>query len=312
MKPVVKIAAFAAAVAATFGTAFAVGDVAGPVSSDGGERSAAHGGHTPGGRSAATPTRAQPPGGLQISEGGYTLDLETGRVPAGRETVLRFTVRDEDGRPVTEYRREHEKELHLIVASRDLTTYRHLHPVRGADGTWSTGTDLPEAGSYRVFADFTPAAGGENLTLGTDLAVTGRYAPAALPETGETATVDGYTVRLTGSLAPGADSDLTFEVTRAGEPARLQTYLGAYGHLVALRSGDLAYLHVHPHEEAHGTATSGPEVAFTAAAPSTGDYRLFLDFKVDGEVRTAAFTVHTDGRTASAAPEAERSTGHGH
>ncbi|MFE1438505.1 hypothetical protein [Streptomyces sp. NPDC058739] len=319
MKPVVKIAAFAAAVAATFGTAFAVGDVVGPVSSDSGERPAAHGGHDPAEKPAATGSGARPPGGLQISESGYRLDLETARVPAGEETVLRFTVRDQDGRPVTEYRREHEKELHLIVASRDLTTYRHLHPVRGADGTWSTGAEVPAAGSYRVFADFTPAAGGENLTLGTDLAVTGRYAPAELPETGARATVDGYTVELTGSLAPGAESDLTFEVTRAGEPARLQPYLGAYGHLVALRSGDLAYLHVHPHDEARGTAASGPEVAFTAAAPSTGDYRLFLDFKVDGKVRTAAFTVHTDGtaqtdgRTAEpAAPEAERSTGHGH
>ncbi|MFF0205015.1 hypothetical protein [Streptomyces sp. NPDC005017] len=319
MKPVVKIAAFAAAVAATFGTAFAVGDVVGPVSPDSGKRPAAHGGHAPAEKPADTGPGARPPGGLQVSEGGYTLDLETARVPAGEESVLRFTVRDEQGRPVTEYRREHEKELHLIVASRDLTTYRHLHPVRGADGTWSTGAELPAAGSYRVFADFTPAAGGENLTLGTDLAVTGRYAPAGLPETGARATVDGYTVELTGSLAPGAESDLTFEVTRAGEPARLQPYLGAYGHLVALRSGDLAYLHVHPHDEARGTAASGPEVAFTAAAPSTGDYRLFLDFKVDGKVRTAAFTVHTDGtaradgRTAGpAAPEAERSTGHGH
>ncbi|MFJ5778168.1 hypothetical protein [Streptomyces sp. NPDC093094] len=296
MKPAVKIAAFAAAVAATFGTAFAVGDAVGPVSSGPDEKPAAHGGHTPGAR-----TEADPPGGLQVSEGGYTLDLETGRVSAGAKSVLRFTVRDADGRPVTEYRREHEKELHLIVASRDLTAYRHLHPVRAADGTWSVGADLPAAGSYRVFADFTPAAGGRNLTLGTDLAVTGRYAPAPLPETGARATVDGYTVRLTGSLAPGSDSELAFEVTRDGRPVRLQPYLGAYGHLVALRSGDLAYLHVHPHEKAHGTAASGPKVAFTAAAPSDGAYRLFLDFKADGAVRTAAFTVRTDG-TAAPAP----------
>jgi hypothetical protein len=292
MKPVVKIGAFAAALAATFGTAYGVGNAVDPVSSDGGEKASAHGTHTPG---ATTEARTEPPspGGLQISEDGYTLDLETTRVAAGERTPLRFTVRGEDGRPVTEYRREHEKELHLIVASRDLTTFRHLHPARGADGTWSTTADLRSAGSYRVFADFTPAAGGENLTLGADLAVTGgTYAPRALPGASATARVDGYTVELTGSLAPGADSDLTFTVTRDGRPARLQPYLGAYGHLVALRSGDLAYLHVHPHDEAHGTATSGPEVAFSAAAPSAGDYRLFLDFKADGEVRTAAFTVH--------------------
>ncbi|MFI9154697.1 hypothetical protein [Streptomyces sp. NPDC053367] len=324
MKPVVKIGAFAAALAATFGTAYGVGNAVGPVSSDDGggggsgshghKETAAHAQHTPGARQKSG---AGTPGGLQISEGGYTLDLQTTRVPAGEKTALRFAVRGEDGRPVTEYRREHEKELHLIVASRDLTTFRHLHPARAADGTWSTTAELPAAGTYRVFADFTPAAGGENLTLGADLAVSGPYAPEALPRTGATARVDGYTVRLTGSLAPGADSDLTFEVTRDGRPARLQPYLGAYGHLVALRSGDLAYLHVHPHEEAHGSATSGPEVAFTAAAPSTGDYRLFLDFKADGKVRTAAFTVHAGDATAvpekpAASGEGHSGSGHGH
>ncbi|CAL9574944.1 hypothetical protein [Streptomyces sp. enrichment culture] len=324
MKPVVKIGAFAAALAATFGTAYAVGDAVGPVSS--GDRPAAHAGHTPGTpEPAGTRTETEPPGGLQISQDGYTLDLHTTRVPAGERTALRFTVRGEDGRPVTEYRREHEKELHLIVASRDLTTFRHLHPARAADGTWSTTADLRAAGAYRVFADFTPATGEENLTLGADLAVTGTYAPKALPAASRTARVDGYTVRLTGSLAPGADSDLTFTVTRDGRPARLQPYLGAYGHLVALRAGDLAYLHVHPHEEAHGTAASGPEVAFSAAAPSAGDYRLFLDFKADGEVRTAAFTVHAGGGSAvpespaqesrvqqSPVPDEHSDSGHGH
>ncbi|MFM9662849.1 hypothetical protein ACKI2B_46205, partial [Streptomyces scabiei] len=76
----------------------------------------------------------------------------------------------------------------------------------------------------------------------------------------------------------------------------LQPYLGAYGHLVALRSGDLAYLHVHPNgEPGDGTTRPGPTVSFTATAPSDGTYRLFLDFKHEGKVHTAAFTVRTGG-----------------
>lgn len=79
---------------------------------------------------------------------------------------------------MTSYKREHEKELHLIVASRDLVTYRHVHPTRAADGTWSIPVELPRAGDYRVFADFTPAKkGAENLTLGADLAASGPYEP---------------------------------------------------------------------------------------------------------------------------------------
>jgi hypothetical protein len=263
------------------------------------------------------------PGGLQTSEGGYTLDLKTSRIEAGAATELSFAiVKDSTGRNVTAYQREHEKELHLIVASRDLTVYRHLHPARAADGTWSIPVELPKAGGYRVFADFKPKGAAEGLTLGSDLAVSGPYKPAELPKAAPTATVDDYKVTLNGELRPGAGSELQLNVTKDGKPVRnLQTYLGAYGHLVALRSGDLAYLHVHPNgEPGDGKTKSGPKVSFTATAPSKGAYRLFLDFKHEGKVRTAAFTVHAGGVPA-AEPTTEQPTpsdehgsdgGHGH
>ncbi|MEV5934909.1 hypothetical protein AB0L56_19765 [Streptomyces sp. NPDC052079] len=322
MKTGLKITAFAAALAATFGTAYGVGEALDPVVAEPAPKHEkrheppAAGAHAAGGGHAA--------GGLQISEGGYTLDLETPRVAAGHRADLRFTVRDDRGRAVTEYRREHDKELHLIVASRDLLTYRHLHPTRAADGTWSIPVDLPRAGGYRVFADFTPARkGAENLTLGADLAASGSYRPQELPPAAVTAHVDGYDVELTGSLQPGRESELSLSVSRDGKPVTdLQPYLGAYGHLVALRSGDLAYLHVHPHgEPGDGTTEPGPEISFTATAPSTGRYRLFLDFKHDGVVRTAAFTVEA-GEQSTPSGTSEQSTpsgtpehsddGHGH
>ena len=55
----------------------------------------------------------------------------------------------------------------------------------------------------------------------------------------------------------------------------------AKGHLVALRQGDLAYLHVHP---------DANSLRFMAVFPTAGTYRLFLQFKVHGGVHTAAFT----------------------
>ncbi|MFI7383434.1 hypothetical protein [Streptomyces sp. NPDC049813] len=304
-----KIAAFAAAVAATFGTAYGVGSGVGPVTAEAppaprhdsahaqkeqthGEAEAGHAGDAvPGGLGDAVPGGLGDavPGGLQVSERGYSLDLERDRLP-GRTGELRFTIRkDATGAAVTAYRKEHGKELHLIVVSRDLTGYRHLHPVRAADGTWSTPVALPAAGDYRIFADFTPRGEKEGLTLGAGLGVAGRYAPAPLPAPSATARVPGgYEVRLEGGLKAGAASGLTLRVSKDGRPVTdLQPYLGAYGHLVALRSGDLAYLHVHPHD-----GGPGPGVSFTATAPSTGTYRLFLDFRHGGEVRTAAFTVH--------------------
>ncbi|AYC43329.1 hypothetical protein [Streptomyces griseorubiginosus] len=310
-----KITAYAAALAATFGTAYGVGQGLGPVVQD--EPKARHDMRGGGAGSAHSEHESPPAGGLQISEKGYTLDLATPRLAAGRTADLRFTVRGDDGRAVTAFRTEHDKELHLVVASRDLNTYRHLHPTRAADGTWSIPLSLPRAGGYRVFADFTPEKeGAENLILGADLAVSGAYQPRPVPAPDATAETDGYEVRLGGSLRPGAARALKLTVSRDGRPVTdLQPYLGAYGHLVALRSGDLAYLHVHPNgEPGDGTTAAGPDISFTATAPSAGTYRLFLDFKHDGKVHTAAFTVRAGEAAVATADETphEPSGGHSH
>ncbi|MFF5975485.1 hypothetical protein ACFY7C_28655 [Streptomyces sp. NPDC012769] len=316
----VKITAFAAALAATFGTAYGVGKGVGPVEEP---RQAEHGDHAQaapkeqggeghgdgqgdghGGGTAGT-ANAPAAGGLQVSEGGYTLALETPTPPVGR-SVLKFSVKDTAGRKVTAFTTEHGKELHFIVASRDLTVFRHLHPEKAPDGTWTVDADLPAAGGYKAFADFKPAVkGAKGITLGADLSVPGAYAPRPMPPVAPTADVDGYQVRLGGTLDPGKAGELRLTVTKAGRPVTdLEPYLGAYGHLVALREGDLAYLHVHPNE-----GGPGPDVSFTATAPSSGTYRLFLDFQHEGKVRTAAFTVRAgSGAGVSAGVPGEESS----
>ncbi|MFD6416572.1 hypothetical protein [Streptomyces sp. NPDC060194] len=325
MDNALRITAFTAALAAVFGTAYGVGGAMDPVAAD--SRAAGEGAHDPasdghrepdegGGRAPEGGGRDDAAGGLAVSEGGYTLALDTPRVRAGARSELRFSVLDARGRKVTAYDTEHGKELHFIVASRDLAVYRHLHPSRAADGTWSVRTTLPEAGGYRALADFRPAKA-EGVTLGADLAVAGPADPAPLAPASRTAVVDGYRVRLSGTLRPGVEGELGFTVTRAGRPVTdLQPYLGAYGHLVALRSGDLAYLHVHPNGgPGEGTSEPGSEVSFTATAPSTGSYRLFLDFRHEGKVRTAAFTVRADSAAdpgAETSPKAPQSDGHAH
>jgi hypothetical protein len=160
-----------------------------------------------------------------------------------------------------------------------------------------------------MFADFTPS-GGSSLTLGTDLAVAGDFAPLALPEVSESFDVDDYTVSLDGGLVAGTASTVTLSVSDDSGPVDdLEPYLGALGHLVAIRTGDLAYLHVHPSEES--TEPGGPDVEFTVEVPTPGTYRLFLDFSHRGEVRTAAFTAEArrDDHAAAATESTEGSHG---
>src|SRR5215211_5493788 len=142
-----------------------------------------------------------------------------------------------------------------------------------------------DAGSYRLFADF--SHDGEATTLAADLRVDGRADLKPLPAPEPAAVSDGgYDVRLaSGTARAGEEAALRFAVTKDGRSVRPEPYLGADGHLVALREGDLAFLHVHP------TDAADDAIGFEATFPTTGAYRLFLQFKVRGEVQTVAFTV---------------------
>ncbi|CCF60937.1 hypothetical protein [Nocardia cyriacigeorgica] len=310
MNTTTKFAGFALGLAAVFGIALGVGATVGPEPSE----PAGHDTHAAGSGSTAGSGAADLPGGLVATEAGYTLALDNATTTTSAEAQLRFRILDEQGAPVTRYVRSHDKDLHLIVVRRDMAGFQHVHPVLDATGTWSVPLNLSRAGDYRVYADFTPE-GGEALTLGADLRVAGQYDAQPLPAPATTATVGEYTVTLDGEITPGQASKLTLSVSRNGQPVTdLQPYLGAYGHLVALRASDLAYLHVHPEgEPGDGVTAAGPGITFFATAPTTGDYRLFLDFQHEGVVRTAEFTA-TAG-PATAAPEAGHGAeqpGHGH
>lgn len=310
MNTPVKIGGFALGLAAVFAAALAVGSAVGPtpVTATAAETTTYTDAHDPanpmpgmGEVAGPSPAAAELPGGLMSSQDGYTLQLGERSLPAGPHTPVDFRILGPDGHPVTAYQVTHDKELHLIVVRRDLTGFQHVHPSRAADGTWSVPLDLSAAGEYRVFADFAPV-GHDGMTLGTDLAVAGSFAPQPLSTPARTAEVDGYTVTLAGDLVTGHTSELILSVSRDGAPVTdLQPYLAAYGHLVALRDGDLAYLHVHPAgTPGDGITAAGPGITFYATIPSAGDYGLFLDFQHNGKVRTASFIVHADVATASA------------
>ncbi|WP_134766660.1 hypothetical protein [Nocardioides sp. 1609] len=291
MSTPVRLVVFALGLVAVFAAAVGIGRATGPVGpvgpADG--REVAHAGA----HDTDTDTDTDEPGlpgGLASSLDGYTLELDRATLrPGTREVAFRIT--DEDGDAVTDYRVEHEKLLHLVAVRRDGAGYQHVHPELGADGTWRVPLDLTPS-AWRLIADFTPedAGDGAGLVLGVDLLVPGPTDVVPAPPLTRTATVDDYTVTVTGSLVAGEHSTLELAVSRDGVPVTdLQPYLGAYGHLVALREGDLAHLHVHPEE-----GPSGPTVAFTAEVPSTGRYRLHLDFQHEGVVRTASFVLSAE------------------
>ncbi|MFI9638799.1 copper resistance protein CopC [Micromonospora sp. NPDC051925] len=254
---------------------------------DGHQHGPGTGAHTHPGDGGAAQAQAQVTG-LSVNSGGYTLQPVARTQPAGAQADYRFRIVGTDGQPATRFAVVHDKQLHMVVVGRDLSGYQHLHPTMEADGTWSVPLTLARPGGYRIYADFSvtgPDGTALPLVLGVDHQVPGAHTPAPLPPAQPQATGGPFTVTMGGTPTVGVTVPLSFRLDGV-EPARLERYLGAYGHLVVVREGDLGYVHVHPEQElVDGT------VRFWLTAPSAGRYRAFFDFQVDGKVHTAQYTL---------------------
>jgi hypothetical protein len=271
-----RLAVFAAAVAVLTGGAAAAGKTLQP-DAPGGRATSEHGG---------TMDASMLVRGLSVDQNGLRLVVDDPAFRRNQPQDLRFRILDDArGEPVRDFDLEHTKRMHLIVVRRDLTGFQHLHPRMQPDGTWTMPLRLTQAGSYRVFADF--SHDDQPTTLASDLRVDGSADLRALPVPETVAQSDrGDTVHLDATPTAGEEAGLRFTVTRHGAPVELQPYLGADGHLIALRDGDLAFLHVHP------TAADQPnEIHLETTFTTPGRYRLFLQFREAGRLHTAAFTL---------------------
>lgn len=293
-----RLAAFGVAAVVTLGGGAALGAAAGPAPTP---APTVHSDHEESPMSSTTLDPATHTGhdGQPAAVGAYRIDVDSTVVEPGAPQPFTFQVLDASGAAVTAFEDRHERLMHLIVISNDLTDYSHLHPQLADDGTWTVELPALVPGGYRVIADTIPV-GGPDLALAVDLIVPGSAAGRPLPEPSDTASVAGLDVSLAMVSSPhGPTAELT--VRRDGTVVEPDPYLGARGHLVAIDADDLAYLHVHP------TEGDGP-VSFAIAEPTPGRYRLFFDFSVDGQVHTAAFTVDFATDTNTEAPVAD----HGH
>jgi hypothetical protein len=282
MKTLTRLGAFTIALVLVFGSAYVVGRVVGP----------------PPAAPAAAVDEEPAASGLEVAGESMQIKVLTDSVRAGAPVAFAFQILQYDGTPLVKYKPQHDKLLHMIVARRDLTNFQHVHPNLGSDGVWRVPLTFAEAGEYKVFADFFPLWGNHNSVVAADVSVAGDYQPRALPAPSNTATVDGYTATMKGTLSAGRMSKLTIDIAKDGKPVTdLEPYLAAYGHLVVLRDGDLAYLHVHPQgAPGDGRTKPGPGIEFMVTPPTFGDYRMFLDFQHAGVVHTAVFTVHVGGK----------------
>ncbi|QBR93601.1 hypothetical protein [Nocardioides euryhalodurans] len=231
--------------------------------------------HGPGGAMVSLPVGD----GTTSGEVGYA--LRDVRLPdrAGTTGEVGFRIEGAEGEPVTQFLEEQTRDLHLYVVREDLGVFRHLHPTMAVDGTWTAPVVLPGRGDYRVVAEFVAEDAGGN----GDHVVLGESVPVAAGPTVEADPVDPLVdVAVTRSPRAGANGRMQLTVSDTeGRPVRLDTYLGAYGHVTGFHTGTGSMLHLHP-MSAPEVTEDGATLTFHSEIEFAGDYVLFVQVRVDG------------------------------
>ncbi len=211
---------------------------------------------------------------------------------SNKEEDLRIQILDKDGKAIENYKINHEKKMHLIVVSKDLSVFQHLHPRYTENGIFTVKTNFPTGGDYKLIADFIPEGGGA-MTKTQWVNVSGDNAPkkAIQPDTNLTKVVEGKEVSLSfDKLESGQDVTMTWSFKDAStkQPINnLEQYLGAVGHVVILSADGEKYIHNHPLEE----KATGPDAKFGTSFPQSGIYKVWGEFKHQGKVFTVPFVV---------------------
>lgn len=215
---------------------------------------------------------------------------------AGREVGAVVKLRTGSGKPVApeDLLVTHTRPLHLLVVDPTLGDYQHLHPrPSGTPGEWSFAFTPRAGGTYRIFADFTPAATGRGLYASVDLEVSGPGHSGALVARGS----DGYRFALTPGREPvraGELIDLQFSMQRVdGGPVPLEPVMGAYAHLVAFDEARSGFAHLHPVEsETLAPADrSAPSLKFKLTIPRAGRYIVWAQVNLGGVEGFLPFTL---------------------
>ncbi|HYP41360.1 MAG TPA: HAD-IC family P-type ATPase, partial [Chloroflexia bacterium] len=247
--------------------------------------------------------------GMQMQQAAKVSFDTGGPVAPGVETTLRFNLTDaKSGQPVNAVE-GHEAEMHLIIASRDLSYFAHIHPTtEGEIGRYEVRHTFPSAGEYILYDEFELAGKSDEvhsftLQVGDGPGKTAQLQPDMAPKH-----ASEYTVHITalGEVVAGKPGSFVVTVARAGKPVTdLEPYLGAASHVVVLDESAGSFAHVHSiegdtppngemsqmDEMAEPPARFGPNVAFTHTFEEPGLYKVWVQFSQAGRVMTVPWVV---------------------
>ena len=235
------------------------------------------------------------------------------QLDAGKEGLLSFTpkIKEKENEqcPLDVH---HEKKIHLIIVSNDLSYFEHIHPEFNASGNYdikvlekghpytiSKGhneTRFDNGGEYTMFADYSPT-GGPHQVEKIVFNVSGKAKSiVTYKENNLKSEVDGYVVTLEpegGKFITNQLMHIVGIIKQNGkqvEANQFENYLGAKAHMVVVGLEDKAYLHVHPE-------VNDGKLDLHTTFDKPGIYRGWLQFQTNGKVHAAQFTLKVEQGT---------------
>lgn len=242
----------------------------------------------------------------------YTVALKTSEPPvAGKPVTLEMDIRYADTEePVREFELVHERLLHFIMTTEDMAWFEHQHPVRGNDGIFRLTWTFPRPGNYRLYADFTPADG-DNQIKQLPFSVGGASASTVPLQADTRLKKEVGDLRFELEVRPGLPlrmekpALLTYTVRdrRGRLVTDIQPYIGAMGHLLAISQDGKEVVHTHalqttsqsmevgrPHVTPAMLSEHGPVFSFMTTLPTGGLYKTWAQFMHGNRVYTVPFT----------------------
>lgn len=235
-------------------------------------------------------------------------------VTPGNETTIRLNLSDaSSGVPVKPVL-SHERDMHLIIVSRDLAYFAHIHPMpTGQGGQYEVKHTFPVAGDYILYDEFELAGTGDEVHRFDIKVGNGTSSPAHIRADMTPRQVGEYKVSIGpgGQVKAGTLSSFVVTVERNGQPVTdLQHYLAAASHVVVLDESAGGFSHVHAMAGNVPQASNmsgvegggmdnmsapppsfGPNFNFSHRFDKPGLYKVWSQFKHNGQVQTVSWVV---------------------
>ncbi|NJD55243.1 MAG: hypothetical protein FIA94_02420 [Nitrospirae bacterium] len=253
------------------------------------------------------------------------VDLETAPavIVAGKPAMITFTIRDDNNNPIKDLVITHDRLIHVVIISEDLSVFGHIHaedigPITAEmkdHARFPVRFTFPKAGKYTLAVDFAVRDRGYSELL--DLEVSGSPLMGSVHrDLSREKDFDGYKVNLV--LSPeqpvaGKETVLRYTIMKDGKPvADIEPYLAAAMHLAVINEGAGNYF-VHAHGDRPGAmqhtghaghmtshmghsspsgTVYGPEIEAHVVFPAKGTYKVFSEIRHQDKVRLFDFMVN--------------------